>query len=450
MWYIAVVIVAFATTLAYFNIKFSYWKRKEVAFFPAKIPWGSFRNIMENNLYQQVEAFYKYFRYKQVSYGGIYLFTNPIFVPINPSLIRQILVKDFWHFSSRVSYHNMRDQKLCAHVFHAYGHKWRMLSAKVKKVLSPPKIRLLIPTMQDSYAPLVGLLDFYVSQGLSVDLKSLVENITRDVLMNCVLGMDANEDFKWFEDCLLVKSKKEVLLDHVRRMYPNVARYYGVLNYPREAEEFFAKTVLKYIKKRHCNSISHKDFLQLLMEIHNHDYEIDDLPEEDKLTMYDIINQCFFFYIHGFSATVKVLSFALYELARSERVQNKIRTEIMHSLEKNHGKFGYDELNELKYLEQVVQEILRKHPPITVLERKCTRRYKLPQVDKYLERGTFVVISIAGVHKDEIFYPDPEKFEPERFSEKHMEKYEKQCVYMPFGEGRRSCPGELLPLIVHL
>jgi len=86
-------------------------------------------------------------------------------------------------------------------------------------------------------------------------------------------------------------------------------------------------------------------------------------------------------------------------------------------------------------------ETLRKYPPIPMLIRKCSKPYKIPGTDTVLEKGTSVTIPVAALHHDPKYYPEPERFDPERFSEEEKQKRH-HYVYLPFGEGPRICIGK--------
>jgi cytochrome P450 family 6 len=85
-------------------------------------------------------------------------------------------------------------------------------------------------------------------------------------------------------------------------------------------------------------------------------------------------------------------------------------------------------------------ETLRKYPPIPVINRKCTKTCKIPDTDIVLEKGIPTVIPVLALHHDPKYYPEPERFDPERFSEEEKSKRH-HYVYLPFGEGPRICIG---------
>lgn len=87
---------------------------------------------------------------------------------------------------------------------------------------------------------------------------------------------------------------------------------------------------------------------------------------------------------------------------------------------------------------------MRKYPPVPFLDRRCTADYRLPGTDLVLEKGICVYVSLLGLHYDEEYFPDSEKFIPERHENK---QYEEQMICAPFGFGPRSCIGELFQKI---
>lgn len=87
----------------------------------------------------------------------------------------------------------------------------------------------------------------------------------------------------------------------------------------------------------------------------------------------------------------------------------------------------------------IILETLRKYPPLPFLDRKCNTDYKIPGTDIVIEKDVSIYISLLGIHNDEKYYPEPEKFIPERFQNNENAA---ESVYVPFGSGPRSCIGK--------
>lgn len=69
----------------------------------------------------------------------------------------------------------------------------------------------------------------------------------------------------------------------------------------------------------------------------------------------------------------------------------------------------------------------------------CTKDYVVPGSDALIEKNTMVMIPLLALHSDPDYFPEPEKFIPERFSAENNNR--KSFIYMPFGEGPRQCLG---------
>jgi cytochrome P450 family 6 len=106
----------------------------------------------------------------------------------------------------------------------------------------------------------------------------------------------------------------------------------------------------------------------------------------------------------------------------------------------------FDDLISLMMIDLYI-ETLRKYPPVPGLNRICTKDYKVPGSNIMIKKDTKVWIPVLGLQRDPEFYPDPEKFDPERFSEENKNERH-PYTFIPFGEGPRVCIGTYILLYV--
>lgn len=92
------------------------------------------------------------------------------------------------------------------------------------------------------------------------------------------------------------------------------------------------------------------------------------------------------------------------------------------------------------FISSATTETLRKYPPIVNLQRTAKKDYRVPNTRIVLEKGTTVIIPITAYHWDPEIYPNPDKFDPERFTPDEVKKRH-PYAFMPFGEGPRICIG---------
>lgn len=97
-----------------------------------------------------------------------------------------------------------------------------------------------------------------------------------------------------------------------------------------------------------------------------------------------------------------------------------------------------EELGQLHYLEQVINETLRLFPPAPIMSRQAAETKTYGQVT--IPKGAAVLIPIFLVLKDPKHFPDPEKFDPDRFTEENKAARD-HMAFMPFGYGPRLCLG---------
>lgn len=156
------------------------------------------------------------------------------------------------------------------------------------------------------------------------------------------------------------------------------------------------------------------------------------------------------FFLAGFLGMVLQLSFASHELAVNQDVQEKLYKECKDVHEKLQGKpITYEVLQKMKYLDKVVSEVLRRYTLAPMLDRMVTKPYSITNSDGtkiQLNVGDAIWIPTQGFHMDSQFFPNPLKFDPERFNDENKSK-EMAAAYMPFGIGPRNCIGSRFALM---
>lgn len=80
------------------------------------------------------------------------------------------------------------------------------------------------------------------------------------------------------------------------------------------------------------------------------------------------------------------------------------------------------------------------YTPGFVQVREATEDYKVPNTKHVIPKGSPVWINSIGMHYDEKYYPNPKKFDPERFTQEEIAK-RPSFTFLPFGEGPRNCIG---------
>lgn len=125
--------------------------------------------------------------------------------------------------------------------------------------------------------------------------------------------------------------------------------------------------------------------------------------------------------------------FTLYELALNQDIQDRLRSENEEILSKHNGEVTYDGILEMKYLDMVFNESMRKYPVVDSQFRKCGKDFKIPDTDLTIPKDTLIILSSHALHHDERFFENPSKFDPERFTPENV-KNRHPFAYIPFSK----------------
>ncbi|CAG9859907.1 unnamed protein product [Phyllotreta striolata] len=436
----------------------SHWKRKGVEYIEPKFFHGniddSFETAMPVHRHILYRNFYNEFKRRGVKFGGIYNRLTPVLVPMDLELVKCILQSDFANFVNRGQYINEEGDPLSNHLFNLPSEKWKNLRSKLTPTFTSGKTKMMFATVVETTAGLETLLDKIIATEGPVDMKDVFCRYAIDVLSSVSFGTQAKcmED----ETSPFLRIGKLIFVPD-RSNYAQVKRAIAEL-LPSwiierlkiritklEIEEFFMKWVKKIVDYREKNNICAQDFLHLLIQLKNNDELSDDSKingKSDKqfLTMEQLTAQCYVFFLAGYETSASTMTFALMNMALYPETQEKAREEVNRIMKKYDDQITYDGIMEMMYLDQVLHETIRKDGVVSVFRRICNEDFKVPGSDFVIEKGTVIRIPLTGITRDPEYFPEPEKFDPERFSPENKINIP-PFAHLPFGEGPRNCIG---------
>lgn len=138
----------------------------------------------------------------------------------------------------------------------------------------------------------------------------------------------------------------------------------------------------------------------------------------------------------GHETTARALTWTLYILARAPAWQARVRDEVISIA--GDGPIASDHVDQLAVTERVIKEAMRLYPPAPVVARRPTRTVEI--AGESFPQETEVIIPIYAIHRHNRLWPDPHRFDPDRFLP-DKEKQIRRTQYMPFGAGARICLG---------
>ncbi|CAG9859768.1 unnamed protein product [Phyllotreta striolata] len=454
--YLIILVVAALYILA--KYKLTYWKRRNIFHSPPDLVYGNLKStIIENKTFSStILNIYTDAKQRGHKFFGIYKFWSPYFIPIDLDLIKCILQQNFDHFPNHYSFLNEANDPLSENLFCLHDDKWKDMRSKLAPTFSSGKLKMMFPTVISCSKNMQNILKERSEANEPIDFKDLLARFTTDVIGNVGFGVETNSlkdpasEFRQHGINVFQFNLREKFLFFLIMVLPTwLIKKLGFSLNPPERTNFFTNLVEQTVRYREENNVYRKDFMHSLIQLKNfgkvHCLEegslVGKINQSDRtLSINQMAAHAFTFFLAGYETSATTMTFALIELAQNQDIQDKVRSEIRKVLGKYNNEITYESVTEMDYLEQVVLETLRKHPPIFLLPRVCSKDFHIPGTDVVLRAGTHVEIPVHAIHRDPEHYPEPDKFDPERFSPENKAK-RPRCAYLPFGEGPRICIG---------
>ncbi|XP_075162706.1 putative cytochrome P450 4d14 [Haematobia irritans] len=142
----------------------------------------------------------------------------------------------------------------------------------------------------------------------------------------------------------------------------------------------------------------------------------------------------------GQDSTATAVSSILHFLSRHPESQQQVYDEILNVFgnEKDFS-IEMDQLQDLKYLECVIKESLRLHPPIPLISRVTSEDTKVG--NQIIPAKAMICMSLFNINRDPDLYSSPNEFQPERFMNTSHDETYNPYAFVPFSAGPRKCIG---------
>ena len=138
--------------------------------------------------------------------------------------------------------------------------------------------------------------------------------------------------------------------------FPNAARNLSIKAVPKDISNFFDKLFRNVVHDRETNNYVNDDYIQILINMKNSELARDEGYEHDgkTVTIEELTAQSFVLFVAGVENASIAPTWALYELAKNQEIQQKVRNEINIVMDKHDGKITYDTIQEMTYMNQVL------------------------------------------------------------------------------------------------
>ncbi|XP_030572672.1 probable cytochrome P450 6a21 [Drosophila novamexicana] len=380
-------------------------------------------------------------------FAGFYWFQRPAAFILEPFLVKHILIKDFNKFTDRGFFHNPEDDPLSGQLFLLDGHKWRSMRNKLSSTFTSGKMKFMFPTIVKIGHEFVDVFGEMTAKSSIIEVKELMARFTTDVIGTCAFGIecsslkDPEAEFRVMGRKALTDQRHGALGIAFLNSFPNLSRRIHLKMTPEYIEKFFMRIVRETVAYREENNVRRNDFMDQLIDLKNNQLMKSETGESMSLTIEEIAAQAFVFFAAGFETSSTTMGFALFELAQNEDIQTRLREECNEVLARYNGELTYECIKDMEYLNQVISETLRLYTVLPVLNRECLEDFVVPGYPNYvIKKGMPVLIPCGAMHRDEKFYPEPNRFNPDNFKAERV-KNRDSGEWLPFGDGPRNCIG---------
>lgn len=308
------------------------------------------------------------------------------------------------------------------------GEEWRLH----RKIMQPTFHRSNVPAFTDAISELTGVMlrqwETHAREGSTVEVTSDVADLALRIVLRALFGLDADDRGRKFErDFLEVNA---IMGDFFRFPFPPLSWKSPMRNRLRfllgELDAFIAYL----IEARLGTENNRPDLFTLLLNAVDED-------TGTGLTHQQLANEILSMIIAGYETTSNSIAWTCYQLAEHPDMQRRVHEEVDSVLG---GRVpAFDDLPKLTYTRMVIDETLRLFTPGWQTMRRAVAEdvlgeYRIPQ-------GTNIYLNLFTFHRHPDFWPDPLRFDPERFSAAAIAERPRNA-YLPFGLGPRHCIGK--------
>ncbi|KAG9449935.1 hypothetical protein H6P81_009900 [Aristolochia fimbriata] len=208
-----------------------------------------------------------------------------------------------------------------------------------------------------------------------------------------------------------------------------------VLNHILEESRLRHNLIKKRDQVIHGDEEFEENLVDILLRLQQHEnLEVPITDNNIKAIVLDMFTA-------GTETSATILGWAMSELMRNPRVMTKAQKEVRDVLRGKDNKVTEADIQQLPYLKLIVKETMRLHPPLPLLLPRENRE-KCQVLGYELPTHTKVIVNVWAIGRDPLYWgDDAETFKPERFADSSIDYKGTNFEFLPFGAGRRMCPG---------
>lgn len=451
---LAAVAVLMIAICIYLSRDFDYWTKQGVPSINPYSPFSKDRGAglpFGKKFWELLDPVYAKYKPNH-RFVGTFQASQPVLVVLDPEMAKMVLTKEFSSFHSRGQPFDEEADPMSANLFNLDGPRWKNLRAKLSPVFTSGKLRQMLPLMTDIGDQLEARVKVLAEEGHGeVEFKELLIRYCTDVIGSVAFGVTCNS-LKGGEDEFYTTSREvfsrnwifiiRFVLVAINPIFVKLLPFKSLFY---KTNKFFGKLMKDTVEFREKNKVERNDLVNIMMQLREADRFETDRINHIEFNYNVMAGQAFLFFIAGLDSIANGVGFALHELALNPELQQRAADHVREMVDK-HGGMTYEALRDMDLIERIVRESLRLWGPVGILMRKPTDSFKIPDTDVVVDKKTLVWIAAWQMMHDPEYFPDPDRFDPERFTEE-AKAQRHPYTYLPFGEGPRFCIAERFAML---
>ncbi|KAF7835991.1 beta-amyrin 24-hydroxylase [Senna tora] len=343
------------------------------------------------------------------------------------------------------------------YIFIPYGPYWRfMKKICMNELLSGRTIQQFVWIREEEIEAFLRLILQHTFTGKPLQIRKELMRLTNNVISRMTMGKCAGTNDGVGGGMSKVAQEVGALIGTFNLGdYVGFLRKLGVQAIGRKVKEVHEKldTMLEEVMGEHEEARKmmkimgdhkgerRKDLVEILLDL------MEAENSEMKLTRESAKAFVLEMFVAGTNSSASLVEWALAELIRNPKIFSKAREEIDSVVGKNRVVKESDIPN-LPYLQAIVKETLRLHPPGPLIPRETTRSFKIGEYD--VPSSSTLVVNVWAIGRDPNYWDNPLEYWPERFlaKDENLDVRGQNYKFLPFGSGRRGCPGASFALLV--
>ncbi|KAK4479417.1 hypothetical protein RD792_014931 [Penstemon davidsonii] len=335
--------------------------------------------------------------------------------------------------------------------FAPYGEYWRNLRRiSATHLFSPKRISCFGELRKEIGVKMADEIMFRMEKYGEIEVKNVLHFGSLNNVMMSVFGKcyDFNENGEGIELEGLVKEGYELLGVFNWSDHFSVLKWLDLQGVRKRSKELVAKVnvfVGNIIEEHRLKRVDSKvqfcdthDFVDVLLDLEK--------ENNNMLSDSDMIAVLWEMIFRGTDTVAILLEWILARMILHPEIQSKAQNEIDTLIGNTNRNVVDSDLPNLPYLQAIVKETLRLHPPGPLLSWARLAIHDTHVGPHSVPAGTTAMVNMWAITHDPTVWPEPEKFRPERFLEEDVSIMGSDLRLAPFGSGRRVCPGKAMGL----